>query len=79
MTGETPPPTDSSGTPSPAGGAKDPDVGPGVWAWLVLDRFWLFPSGTYGVRHMKLLGVGGNLAAIASIGWVQVTGLFAAG
>ena len=49
------------------------------WAWLVLDRFWLFPSGTYGVRHMKLLGVGGNLAAIASIGWVQVTGLFAAG
>lgn len=36
MTGETPPPTDSSGTPSPAGGAKDPDVGPGVWAWLVL-------------------------------------------
>lgn len=46
-------------------------------AWLVLDRFWLFRTGEYTVTQMKWLGVAGNAAAVASIAYVQVTGLFA--
>ncbi len=47
--------------------------------WLVLDRLVLFPSGTYTVRQMKLLGLGGNVAAVASMAYVQATGLFVTG
>jgi 4-hydroxybenzoate polyprenyltransferase len=45
--------------------------------WLVLDRLWLFPSGDYSQGQMRLLGIGGNLAAVGSIIYVQLTGLFA--
>ena len=44
--------------------------------WLVADRFWLFESGEYTAGQMRLLGVGGNLAAVGSIVYVQLTGLF---
>lgn len=46
--------------------------------WLVLDRLWLFPSGDYTPGQMRMLGIGGNVAAVGSIVYVQATGLFAA-
>lgn len=46
------------------------------WLWLVVDRFVLFPSGQYTVGQMKALGLGGNVAALASMVYVQWSGLF---
>ena len=45
--------------------------------WLLLDRLWLFESGHYTPAQMRLLGIGANVAAVGSIIYVQLTGLFA--
>ena len=57
---------------------KDWVFGTGLCAflfWLVLDGLVLFKRREYTVFEMKLFGIGGNLAALASIIYVQWSGV----
>ncbi len=60
-----------------AGPLGDPAFAAGMGlflGWLLVDQLVLFRDGRYSPAQMRLFGLGGNLAALASMAWVFAAG-----